>query len=109
MTAPTCIEPPRQIILKDDDKLASIGTPRVVVTYFGGEARVEVDRPVWGWADTTRIFLNPSSPGVMRYAEKVFARLAEEAAAKSAYQSKRKLRNALGRELSRLTNRENGQ
>lgn len=106
MSGPVNIEQPRRLVLKDDQALASIGTPRVVVTYHGGEARVEVDRCPWGWGDPTRVFLNPDSPGVLRYADKLFARLAAEALAKDAYNGKRRLRNAIGREIGRLANRE---
>ncbi|MDP9424015.1 MAG: hypothetical protein M3Q19_14500 [Pseudomonadota bacterium] len=103
MSGPVNIEPPRQLILKDDEALASIGTPRVVVTYHGGSAWVDVSRKPWGWGNVQREFLNPESPGVMRYAQGLFARLAAEALAKDAYNGKRRLRNAIGREMGRLS------
>lgn len=105
MSAPVNIQPPRRVILKDDEALADIGTPRVVVTYYGGEAKVEVDRCPWGWRNVERTFLNAASPGVLSYAEKLFGRLKEEAEAKAALRAKRKLFSAIGRDLSRLGNR----
>ena len=103
MSGPVNTQPRQPVVLKDDEALASIGTPRVVVTYRKGSAFVNVDRPMWGWGNVEREFLNPDSPGVMRYAQELFARLAAEALAKDAYNGKRKLRNAIGREMGRLS------
>lgn len=107
MSGPVNIEPPRHVVLKADAELVSIGSPRVVVTYRGSSAWVDIDRNrPWGWPPVQREFLNPNSSGVMRYAQALFARLAAEALAKDAYNGKRRLRNAIGREIGRLANRE---
>lgn len=108
MNVATKFDAPRVAILKDDDRLRLIGTPRVLIAYARGEAKVSVDRCPWGWGDVTRVFLNAASPGVLRYANKLFGRLIEEADAQAAYKSRTRLHNAIGRDLRRLAGRVGG-
>lgn len=106
MNAPTKFDAPRVVVLKDSERLQIIGRPMVRIAYARGEARVSVSKPPWGWADVTRVFLDGASAGVLRYANKLFLRLIEEAEAQAAYKSRTRLHNAIGRDLRRLAGRE---
>lgn len=92
-------------VLKDDERLQPLGSPRVVVDQKPGETRVFVDRPVWGLPHADKVFLGNSSITALAYAEQLFANLAERADKRTDYRRGRKARNAAGREISRLLNR----
>lgn len=82
-------------VLKDEFARL-IGSPKVVIDRDDRRAVVWIaDRP-WGWLNTTREFLNPRSPGIDRYAEKLLARI--RASAEQEQGRKERLKQAKRRE-----------
>ena len=96
--------------LRNDDALGVIGAPRVVIlrTPVGTQVSIEPDAP-WGWADPTRLFLNPDSPGVQRYARSLYDRLYAAAQKEAAYRETKGALRSLDRKLRQLRDREDGQ
>lgn len=97
---------PRRTVYRDDERLAPLGGVRVILDVLPHESRVFLDRKVWGLANTDKVFLGPSSAKAEAYAESVFGDLLNRADARTDYRAKRKLRNAIGRDLARLVHRE---
>lgn len=83
-------------VRRADGPIHLIGGPLVVIAKRGASAFVWIERKPWGWLLPTMEFLNPESPGVRRYAEKLLTRIGTEAEA--AAKRKARLQEAKRRE-----------
>lgn len=66
---------PREVLKADNGHF--VGSPRVVIDRDKDKAVVWLSSAPWGWGDCRLEFLNPASPGVRRYADKLLKRVAE--------------------------------
>jgi hypothetical protein len=96
---------PERRVLRDDQRLEPLGSPRIIIDRLPWETRVWVDRPVWSLTNPDKTFLGSGSRSAERYAATLFDDLAAKADARVRYRLGRKARNAAGHELARLLDR----
>jgi hypothetical protein len=98
----TKITKQKPIVLKDDERLRLIGSPRVFLFFGAGETTVTVEPRPWGMPDPTRTFLGGTGVAARKYARDVFADLIERAEKQRSYKQQKANHKGLATALRRL-------